>query len=88
MTKIYYVAQPEITFICAQRASDLDYVTAFHKSIGILDARQQNLRIYLNFLNEFTMFRIHDILVWIWIRGSMPLNDVSGFGYRSCYFRY
>jgi len=28
------------------------------------------------------VFRIHDILVWIWIRGSMPLTNGSG----SCYF--
>ncbi len=34
----------------------------------------------------FPVLRIHDILVWIWIRiwirGSMPLTDGSG----SCYF--
>ena len=30
------------------------------------------------------VFRIHDILVWIRIRGSMPLTNGSG----SCYFRH
>jgi hypothetical protein len=30
------------------------------------------------------VFRIHDILVWIQIRGSMPLTNGSG----SCYFRH
>jgi hypothetical protein len=35
-----------------------------------------------------TVFRIHDILVWIRIRirGSMPLTNGSGF--ESCYFRH
>ncbi len=31
---------------------------------------------------------IHDILVWIHIRGSMPLTNGSGFGSWSCYFRH
>jgi hypothetical protein len=31
-----------------------------------------------------SVLRIHDILVWIWIRGSMPLSNGSG----SCYFRH
>ncbi len=31
-----------------------------------------------------TVFRIHDILVWIRIRGSMPLSNRSGY----CYFRH
>ncbi len=38
------------------------------------------------------VFRIHDILVWIRIRGSMPLTNGSGCGSRcgsrSCYFRH
>ncbi len=36
-------------------------------------------------IKSATEFRIHDILVWIWIhtRGSMPLTNGSG----SCYFR-
>jgi hypothetical protein len=35
------------------------------------------------------VFRIHEILVWIRIRGSMPLTNGSGsgFGSGSCYFR-
>ncbi len=32
------------------------------------------------------MLRIHDILGWIRIRGSIPLTNVSGSG--SCYFRH
>jgi hypothetical protein len=32
------------------------------------------------------VFRIHDIVVWIRIRGSMPLANGSGSG--SCYFRH
>ncbi len=32
------------------------------------------------------MLRIHDILVWIQIRGPMPLTN--GFGSGSCYFRH
>ncbi len=36
------------------------------------------------------MLRIHNILMWIRIRirGSMPLTNRSGFGYRSCYFHW
>ncbi len=34
------------------------------------------------------VFRILDILVWIRIRGSMPLTNGSGFGSGSCYFRH
>ncbi len=34
------------------------------------------------------MLRIHDILVWTWIRGSMPLTNGSQFGSGSCYFRH
>jgi hypothetical protein len=33
-----------------------------------------------------SVLQIHDILVWIRIRGSMPLTNGSGFG--SCYFRH
>jgi hypothetical protein len=33
-----------------------------------------------------TVLRIHDILGWIRIRGSMPLTNGSGSG--SCYFRH
>jgi hypothetical protein len=32
--------------------------------------------------------RIHGILVWIRIRGSMPLTNRSGFGSGYCYFRH
>jgi hypothetical protein len=32
------------------------------------------------------VLRIHNILVWIWVRGSMPPTNGSGFG--SCYFRH
>ncbi len=35
-----------------------------------------------------TVLRIHDMLVWIWIRGFLPLTNESGFGSGSCYFRY
>jgi hypothetical protein len=31
-----------------------------------------------------SVFRVHDILVWIRIRGSMPLTNGSGFGSGSC----
>ncbi len=34
------------------------------------------------------VFRIHDILMWIRIRGSMPLIYGSGSGSGSCYFRH
>ncbi len=34
------------------------------------------------------VFRIHDILVWIRIRGSMPLTNGSGCGSRSFYFHH
>jgi hypothetical protein len=34
------------------------------------------------------VLRIHDIFVWIRIRGSMPLTNGSGFGSGSCYFRH
>jgi hypothetical protein len=35
------------------------------------------------FVSRKTVLRIHDILVWIRIRGSMPLTNGSGFGYGS-----
>ncbi len=36
------------------------------------------------------VLRIHDILVWIWIRifGSMHLTNRSGSGFGPCYFRH
>ncbi len=34
------------------------------------------------------VFRIHDILVWIRIRGSMPLTNGSGSECGSCCFRH
>ncbi len=34
------------------------------------------------------VFRTNDILVWIRIRGSMPLTNGSGFGSGSCYFHH
>jgi hypothetical protein len=34
------------------------------------------------------VLRIHDILVWIWIRGSMPLTNGSGWGSGSFYFHH
>jgi hypothetical protein len=34
------------------------------------------------------VFLIHDILVWIRIRGSMPLTNGSGFGSRSGSFYF
>ncbi len=34
------------------------------------------------------VLRIHDSVVWIRIRGSMPLTNGSGFGSGSCYFRH
>jgi hypothetical protein len=40
------------------------------------------------FLHKKTVFRIHDILVWIQIRGSMPRTNGSGCGSGSCFFRH
>jgi hypothetical protein len=62
---------------------------------GILACNKKNslLKLYLEsyedeknglHLNLQSVFRIHDILVWIRIRGSMPQNNESG----SCYFRH
>ncbi len=34
------------------------------------------------------VLRIHDILMWIRIRRSMPLTNGSGSGFGSCYFRH
>ncbi len=34
------------------------------------------------------VFRIHDILVWIRIRGSMPLTNGSGCGSEYFYFNH
>jgi hypothetical protein len=39
-------------------------------------------------LKLIPVFRIHDILVWIRIRGSMPLTNGSGFRSGSCFFRH
>jgi hypothetical protein len=40
--------------------------------------------LFIKYLNKFSVLRIHDILGWIRIRGSMPLTNGSG----SCYFRH
>jgi hypothetical protein len=52
-------------------------------------------RIWIRIVNkdpDSAVFRIHDISVWIWIRGSLPLTNGSGFasgcGSGSCYFRH
>jgi hypothetical protein len=48
----------------------------------------ENITKTSNNIHFLIVFRIHDILVWIWIRihGSMPLTNGSGSG--SCYFRH
>jgi hypothetical protein len=38
-------------------------------------------RIFTGAIHCVAMLRIHDILVWIRIRGSMPLTNGSGSGY-------
>jgi hypothetical protein len=40
------------------------------------------LLVFARFAKAATVLRIHDILVWIRMRGSMPLTNGSG----SCYF--
>jgi hypothetical protein len=37
-------------------------------------------------LKIYPVFRVHDVLVWIRIRGSMPMTN--GSGSESCYFRH
>jgi hypothetical protein len=44
--------------------------------------KEKNLRGQFQYFQ--TVFRIHEILLWIRIRGSMPLTNGSG----SCYFRH
>jgi hypothetical protein len=39
--------------------------------------------VFVTALPKAVVFRIHDILVWIRIRGSMPLTSGSGFGFGS-----
>jgi hypothetical protein len=46
--------------------------------------RPQGAYLYLLLPVLRIVFRIHDILVWIRIRGSMPITNGSG----SCYFRH
>jgi hypothetical protein len=41
-----------------------------------------------NFSCILAVLRIHDILVWIRIRGSMPLTNGSGCGSGSFYFHH
>jgi hypothetical protein len=38
---------------------------------------------YVSSIASATVLRIHAILVWIRIRGSMPLTNGSGFGFES-----
>ncbi len=50
------------------------------------------LRLLFHIKLYSTVLRIHDILVWVRIRGSTPLTNGTGFGSgsdsssRSCYF--
>ncbi len=46
--------------------------------------KKNNNRQSIIIINSSAVLRIHDILVWIRIRGSMPLTSGSG----SCYFRH
>ncbi len=41
----------------------------------------------VGFTISAAVFRIHDILMWIRIRGSVPLTTGSGCGSGSCYIR-
>jgi hypothetical protein len=50
--------------------------------MGKYEGAQAKIVVYI--LSQKPMLRIHEILGWIWIRGSLPLTNRSG----SCYFRH
>ncbi len=59
-------------------------VTSDNLIIFLFCSGRPNLSLALCILQKLLPeFRIHDILVWIWIRGFMPLTNGSG-----CYFRH
>jgi hypothetical protein len=43
---------------------------------------------YVSLIASAAVLRIHDILVWIRIRGSMPPTNGSGFGSGSFYYHH
>ncbi len=68
-------------------------------AIFISDLQDANKKYYTFFLINFWIYtsfvqrlkavlRIHDILMWIQIRESMPLTNGSGFGSGSFYFHH
>ncbi len=60
--------------------------------LGLIPRRQMTIVILILKINRYhalpAVLRIHDILVWIRIRGSMPLTNGSGCGSGSSYFRH
>jgi hypothetical protein len=71
---------PCIILICF---ADFSVQAQFHKH-----RRGIRKEVALNIMVPPPVFRIHEILGWIWIRGSMLLTSGFGFGSGSCYFRH
>jgi hypothetical protein len=74
--------QKGINLVCY---GDPNGYTAMAKTVGYpcaIATKMVSALLYEDLSVKKTVFRIHDILVWIWIRirGSMPLTNGSGFG--------
>ncbi len=75
------VAEAEVTRVMGGEEGRASSATTCHKKTGVIHPRDD-----VQCVLFASVFRIHNILVWIriWIRGSMPLTNGSG----SCYFRH
>jgi hypothetical protein len=51
---------------------------------AVLALKKQRDQVVMSALFMVSVLRIRVILVWIWIRGSVPLRNGSGSG--ACYF--
>jgi hypothetical protein len=60
-------------------------VTTIPSAYPSLTNGDRGVMVYLQFN---AVLRIHNILVWIRVPGSLPLTNGSGFGSGSCYFRH
>jgi hypothetical protein len=83
---------PNLILNSAQSHPQLDQISSSTLPNPILNSAKSILILQWLLLglnrNYRAVLRIHDILVWIRIHGSMPLTNGSGFGSGSSYFRH